>query len=373
MRTLIVTFFLLTLLISCSLDRKNDNIVLLDNFSSPKEMAPALSELLSDLYNVTCLETKSECLIGKIDKVIKFKNIYYILADGQSIICFDKDGLYLGSLNKTGQGPDEYHRIEDFDVYEVDGQIEIWVSDNLSLKIYNLNDFSFKYKIVFDYVIHKFKRLQNSHILLVAGQNDHSLVLIDKKGSIIDKYLKKEIPFLMFRPVQFVKYASGYIYQLGISNSFVFFDQDTETFQKGIYSEEKSFLTEKKLLDLFKSYGMEFIKEANRGCYISNVVSYDNSFWINTYRGGQNYLTKVSNDKNISTVFSINSLINNDLFEFDSSAFLSTITMGQSDDSILLYIDSYALSDTSKKIKDKNGNIINVNAEDNPCIVEFFF
>ena len=65
-------------------------------------------------------------------------------------------------------------------------------------------------------MIHKFKRMDNSHILLVTGQNKNILTLTDKDGNIITEYLKKEIPYIMFRPVQFVAYGSNYLFQLEI-------------------------------------------------------------------------------------------------------------------------------------------------------------
>ena len=47
------------------------------------------------------------------------------------------------------------------------------VSDNHNLKIFDASTFSFKYKISFPYMIHKFKRIDSSRVLLVTGTTVH--------------------------------------------------------------------------------------------------------------------------------------------------------------------------------------------------------
>ena len=155
------------LLSSCS-DQKATKIALIADLS-PEESRPTWTELFSDRYEITLLETTSGSLIGQIDKIRKFRNHYYVLSsNGKTIHHFDKDGKFVSSLNRQGQGPEEYPRI--------------WISDNKSLKVYDATDFSFKRKISYPFVIHKFKKMENSHVLLVTGQNENILTLVDKDG-----------------------------------------------------------------------------------------------------------------------------------------------------------------------------------------------
>ncbi|WP_244155099.1 6-bladed beta-propeller [Parabacteroides massiliensis] len=327
---------------------------------SPKESRPTWTKLFSDRYEITPLETTSSCLIGQIDKIRKFRNHYYILSsNGKTIHHFDKDGKFVSSLNRQGQGPEEYPRIEDFDVCEADGKTEVWISDNKSLKVYDATDFSFKRKMSYPFVIHKFKKMENSHVLLVTGQNENILTLVDEEGKIIAEYLKKEIPYIMFRPVQFVAYKSGYLFQLGISNTFVSFNPQAEQFQMGHYVGGKKFLTEKLLLEMFQTHGVDFILEANKYSYINNMISLGNIIWLQTHQGGKNYLTKVEGGETVSTQFSYGTT-------------LSTISDTESDDSILLYIMPDRLSEHPEDVFDKFGNKIICKMEDNPCILEFF-
>lgn len=349
----------LSLFTTC-IDRKYEKVVLLKNFKVPKETHPEWSELFTERYEITPLETRADCLVGQIDKIKKFKGHYYIsLSNRSSILHFDERGKFVASLNKQGQGPEEYHAIEDFDVYEIDGKKEVWISDNISLKVYDAYDCSFKRAVSFPFVIYKFRRLENSHLLLVTGQNENILTLTDKDGSILSEYLPKEIPFIMFRPVQFVACGTDYLFQLGISNAYVAFNRETETFERGVFSTDMSYLSTNQLLELFNTHGVDFIREANRGTYINNIVSAKNTIWVQTYNAEKNYLTKVQPDCVVST-------------EFIYGSILSTVSVGDSDDSILLYMNSDQLSEFDENAIDKFGNKIVCNIEDNPCILEFF-
>lgn len=346
------------LLVSCS-DSKTGNMILIKDLS-PKESHPEWTTLFTDRYEITPLETTPECLVGQIDKIRKFRGDYYILSsNGSSILHFDTNGKFVSVLDKQGLGPEEYPRIEDFDIYEIDGKTEVWISDNQSLKVYDAADFSYKYKIAYPFVIHKFKRLENSHILLVTGQNEKILTLTDQKGKILSEYLRKEIPYIMFRPVQFVSCGSDYLFQLGISNAFVAFNPQTETFRMGRYTNNESYLSEKQLLELFQIHDNSFILEANKGSYINNLITLGDTFWIQTHQNGKNYLTKIKGEQSVST-------------EFAYGTTLATISDTESDNSILLYITPDQLAETEKDVFDKFGNKITVGIEDNPYLLEFF-
>lgn len=359
MKQIIILWAVLSsLFVSCS-GSKTGNLVLIDDLS-PQESHPEWTTLFTDKYEITPLETSPECLIGQIDKIRKFQGEYYILSsNGRIIHHFDRNGKFVAALNKQGQGPEEYPRIEDFDLYEIDGKTEIWISDNQNLKVYDAADFSYKYKIAYPFVIHKFKRLENSHILLVTGQNEKILTLTDHEGNVLSDYLEKEIPYIMFRPVQFVSFGSEYLFQLGISNTFVAFNPQTETFRMGHYANNDNYLSEKQLLNLFQSYGTDFMMEASKGAYINNMVALGNTLWIQTHQNGKNLLTKIKGEQNVSAKFSYGTT-------------LSTISDAESDDSILLYITPDQFTEAKEEVLDKFGNKINAEIEDNPCILEFF-
>ena len=75
-----------------------------------------LSEIITDHYRIIPLETKKECLIGSINKIVKSDSIFYVLSNESKIQTFSYEGKYLSTLEKIGRGPEEYTYIGDFDV-----------------------------------------------------------------------------------------------------------------------------------------------------------------------------------------------------------------------------------------------------------------
>lgn len=68
--------------------------------------------------NHIVLETTEESLLGHINKVVFDKDTIYILNGNSKISVFDKSGKYISTLSKIGNGPGEYLRLYDFDVFE---------------------------------------------------------------------------------------------------------------------------------------------------------------------------------------------------------------------------------------------------------------
>ena len=357
MKRIVYLLLLFPVLFASCGSEQQDQEILFKNFSIQEEPLD-WNKLFTNHYEITPLETTADCLIGLIYKIKKLNGHYYI-ASGKNIFHFDERGKFVAALDKQGQGPEEYTRIEDFDVYEINGRTEVWVSDNVSLKIYDAADFSFLRKIPFDFTISKFRRLDNAHILLVTGQSENILTLTDGKGKILEEYQKKEIPYLMFRSVQFIKKDSRYLFQLGIANRYIAFDTQKETFHKGTFVQDDTFLTDKELLELFASHGTDFIGEALKTNFINGLVFLDEIAWIHTSHSRKNYLTKVENGNCISVPFEYGSV-------------LATVLTGDSDNSLLLFMNPDQLSEFGENLQDKFGNPISCAMDDNPYILEFF-
>ncbi len=359
-KQLLILAVVISTFVSCSNTEDSDGNALIEGLRVPRPGVTQFSTLFTNNLVITPLETKDESLIGRIDKIKKFKGDYYICSSNRQVIHrFDSKGKFVSSLKSLGTGPEEYLRIEDFDVCEVDGEIEVWVSDNHNLKIYDASTFSFKYKISFPYMIHKFKRIDNSRILLVTGMSDHILTFTDERGNVISEYLEKEIPFIMFRPVQFISYESNYIFQLGIANAYVIFDSVTNSFKEGVFSNEKDFLTKKELLDYFESLGTDFIRKANEGVYINSMVSNKGNIWLLINNNRKRYIVKCLNDGMVSS-------------EITNNPLLSSFGIGESDDSLILYAHSEEILECEDELLNRYKNEIQSSIDDNPYILEFF-
>ena len=81
------------------------------------------------------LPTSDDLLIGSINR-IRTSEKSICLSDGNAIYRFSRSGEFQGKIEKKGQGPDEYARINDFVVAE-DGNVWILPNGKTSLMLYS--------------------------------------------------------------------------------------------------------------------------------------------------------------------------------------------------------------------------------------------
>lgn len=102
-RTVFLLVTLLCLYLSCT-EKKQEEKILLENFPTPKEMHPRWSDLFTDKSEITPLETTSECLVGQIDKIKKFKATIIFLHPAAINPALQGKGKFVSVLSKQGKG-----------------------------------------------------------------------------------------------------------------------------------------------------------------------------------------------------------------------------------------------------------------------------
>jgi hypothetical protein len=99
-------------------------------------------------FNIIQLETKNECLISQILKVILYADRIYIIDKIGKLFVFNINGRFLFEIGKKGRGPGEYIILRDFDI-DKDGNI--YILDFLKILKFD-NDGTFKEKISFNFL-----------------------------------------------------------------------------------------------------------------------------------------------------------------------------------------------------------------------------
>lgn len=85
------------------------------------------------------LETDTNCLIQRIDKVEFYQQKFYIFDYTlQSLFVFNEKGTFLFKIANKGNGPEEYLNISDFNVNRYTAEIEILAPINNSIYRYDL-------------------------------------------------------------------------------------------------------------------------------------------------------------------------------------------------------------------------------------------
>lgn len=372
-----ISVLLSCILLACNSTSKNQEntlapCILRDNEADSKIN---LSEIITKHYRIIPLETKKTSLVGSVNKIIKRDSIFYILSNECKIQTFNHEGKHLYTLEKMGRGPEEYTYIEDFDVYTMNGQKEIWLCDVNCIKIYDATTMQHIKNIYYPFVINKFKKMPDNHILLMTGQNKKLISLSDPSGTIIDSCLITKATNTMFKPVQFIPYKDKFIYQIDFTNSCVIYDPEHEQFHENfIVDTENNWLSERQYDALFQEFEYDFFRYLKNYTFIKTLRYLNNTLYIVSHKDKKRYLHIVSGSKQQTIQFAPNTRIVNDIFSSTNDLnFISSLNMGESDNSLLLLIEpSNQDIRQIKKGSDSNRVIARINANDNPVILEYF-
>lgn len=109
-------YTLLSLLIFLGCNKPQKASLSVWDISNSKPSNESLIEIIEEDYQLIPLETITESLISRIDKIIVHDNRIYIL-DGFSsnrIKVFNMEGTFLQTIGKSGEGPGEYRNPVDF-------------------------------------------------------------------------------------------------------------------------------------------------------------------------------------------------------------------------------------------------------------------
>ena len=84
------------------------------------------------------LETNDLALIGHIDRIYMADNRYFILDQNfRNILIYDKDGKYVNSIKKVGQGPKEYVDLGDICIDRVNKELLVLCTRPSKVQFYN--------------------------------------------------------------------------------------------------------------------------------------------------------------------------------------------------------------------------------------------
>lgn len=125
------------------------------NFSEPLKISqniiPSINaSLLFD--RVDLIQLSNSPLIGRIGKIMIFRDIIYILDLTQkSVVCFDKGGNYINQFSKIGRGPLEYRELNDFDILEDKKKVVVLTNKNTIYEMdLDLNNQKLQFKTEFN-------------------------------------------------------------------------------------------------------------------------------------------------------------------------------------------------------------------------------
>ncbi len=138
------------LLLSCNVKEKTQIDQGVHNFNEgsgtiikiPEDVGEStikLDSLISD-FKFIILETKEECLIGSINKVLSVEGFFIIHDKGNNTITrFDSEGKFINQIGSVGQGPNDYNEAYDVSINELKSEISVLDLKGRKLVKYRLN------------------------------------------------------------------------------------------------------------------------------------------------------------------------------------------------------------------------------------------
>lgn len=371
--SLLIIIYILS---ACNEKEKKSNLgdkVIDPTVESPK--TSMLSQLIGN-YRLIQLETTDECLINRETKVIKHKGKFYI-SSGEEILIFNNDGSYINKLSKRGNGPEDYLRLEDFNIYNINGDDEIWISDVQNIKKYNATNFELKdlFKTEGENV-KRFERIDND-LILTRTSGEYMFILFNNQGEIIQKYRKKDLANSAYKSIPFIINDGDIFYQIDDTNTGVSYKNGTFIEKEIIHLSSKNILTPQKNQEYYKEYGyLKQCEEINKVFIrIHTMQSNKEKTLLITLHPQKDMMTIIDKNNETQTyqIYPNSSSLKNDIIPTKNMNFLKTISGCKSDDSFLFKIPISELKTYDNIKKEQNGSVLlsNLNEEDNMLLLEF--
>lgn len=268
------------------------------------------SKILED-YKVVSLKT-GDLLVGRISKVLFAKgNIYVSDKSKDQIFAFDKDGYMLFHINASGNGPEEYSKLNDLGINLLKGVIEVHDQPRREIAQYDMLTGRFVGRTKYDFWPINFSSLPNGSRLYYIGHMEQEpfrpdslqseAYITDAKNQILRSYIPHK--------------SSGLnkIYSLSLENIYKSADDDlifVPMYSNHIYKSEDNEIRLRYFLDFGKrslpeNFVLNFNEDPSRftetfiesgfASYIESFYETSDHVFFTYYRRGKQF--KVIYDK----------------------------------------------------------------------------
>ena len=153
-----------------------------------------------DSVELVQLETNDQCLIGRVSKVLFFKDKYFIYdAQQQTVFCFDQSGKFICKIGQQGRGPEEHAHLGDIAIDPYNEQLLLVVPFG-SVLCFDLNgNFLTRVEIPDAGAINELHVL-NADKWMFASLYDHQILYFSKEDNRIIERLYESLALPVFLP-----------------------------------------------------------------------------------------------------------------------------------------------------------------------------
>ncbi|GEM_PF-3587040 len=388
MKKVYIYIIILILCLGCKKTNKNIQIINYKVIDIVNPIEINIEELVRE-YEIIVLETKDESLLYDIFQLKIIDNYFYIL-DGSmtSIFIFDHTGNFINKINNIGNGPNEYLKIESFEVDKINKKIII--SDAFSKRIFvydqegnqeNVIQLNFQPLLILSNGEYGYINLYSGIKGLYDNETmeKYNIHLLDKEGKYIRSYKKNEtdkrIDLRSKLAVQ--SFENGDILYQPVLSDTIYCIRNNIVEPYFVLNNKSNYkiLSENQRKKIELKYGeknmIEEMENKNYLLPIGNVLDLKDYFFT-TFGGWDIEKTMYlyySKEKNKSLTFLRNKVKGNEGYK---EIFLTLPNACYENDIYIsphpFIIDTYKNKLPESKLKD---SLNNIDLEDNPVIIKF--
>lgn len=201
MKNILPLYIITLVVISCTSSHK-DNIAyatqepIEEILIQPKEGKEIYLSKIIDSIGYVQLETAEGHFVKTIEKIIPFKNFYYIQdRDRKSIFIYGKNGSFVGEIKSVGKGPGEYYKIDDFIIDPHEEVLEVYNRRQQKIFKFNLSG-EFIKEVRSGLLATAFTKLDSNKYLFynfTSKYYPYNLTIADENGEIFNQFFYGDI------------------------------------------------------------------------------------------------------------------------------------------------------------------------------------
>ena len=159
----------------------NDDLNVIDLTNEPVKEKILVSEVVKNCVYIP-LDSTKEALIGEINKIVEYRERFYILDRfvTHGIFVFDASGNFLHKIGRSGDGPGGFAIPHDFLIDPAKNEILVLDAEAFRIQVYNLNDGHFKWSVPIGFGSRRFTK-NGDYFAFVGGGEEANLIITDGK------------------------------------------------------------------------------------------------------------------------------------------------------------------------------------------------
>ena len=329
-----------------------------------------------DEYRFIPLSTTDENLLGRIAKIIKYNNKFYIASDRKRILVFNADGSFSHQIDRLGRGPQEYTELADFDI----SNDRIFLLGFRKVFVYSLEGMFIK-RIDLPYNTLKLQTIGND--LLIRSNKESLFYRIDiASGESKDLRIGMKQSTRIDEDNCFKPYPDGYLMQEGFSTTFYHIASDFSIEELNLFSDDR-FFDEQTENEYIREHGSSYDEHTTKE-YIGSCAGWQNQHLYQIQRNPSyekvEYLVADLAARRID--HKISPACDDDVSYMGLSDLFKYAHKGSSPDGFLTYLRPAELREAIRRHGDDGTQhyrwmhehiLDRIRDDDNPVLVEFRF